>query len=150
VGFHQGVDHYVLRESGACLQLNTEHSPLREIDMNSKIKTDDWSRVAFLTATVLASVLVGSSAFADDQVRTETVNFQDLDVNTPAGLKQLYGRIRAAAERVCQGLDIPDLVAKACIRKAESDAIEKVNLPLLTAYYQIKTGRPTQTLSANR
>jgi UrcA family protein len=130
--------------------LNTEHSPPQEIDMNSNIKTDSWFRLGFLTAMVLAGVLVVSGAFAEDQVRSETVNFKDLDVNTPAGLKELYGRIHAAAQRVCQGLDIPDLVEKACIRKAESEAIEKVNLPLLTAYYEIKTGRPTQTLSANR
>jgi UrcA family protein len=118
--------------------------------MISNIKTTNWSRVASLTAMMLAGVLIGSSALADEQVRTETVNFQDLDLTTPAGIRQLYGRIHAAAERVCEGDHIPDLIAKACIRKAETEGIEKVNLPLLTAYYQIKTGRATQTLSANR
>ena len=122
--------------------------------MNSNIKTDSWGPLAFSTAMVLACVLVASSAFADDQVRTETVNFQDLNVDTPAGVKALYGRIHAAAQRVCPKPDIRDLApmarAKACITKAESEAIEKVNLPVLTAYYQIKTGGPTQRLSANR
>lgn len=118
--------------------------------MNSNSKAGSWSLRSLLTGMVLAGVSIVSSAYADDRVRTETVIFQDLDVNTPAGLKELYGRIHVAAQRVCQGLDIPDLVEKACIRKAEREAIEKVNLPLLTAYYQIKTGRLTQTLSANR
>jgi UrcA family protein len=101
---------------------------------------------------LLACALAASTAFADDQVvRTETVHFQDLDVDTPAGVNALYGRIQAAAERVCfQPNARLELLEAACERKAEAQAVEKLNVPLLTAYYRVKTGRPTHTLSANR
>lgn len=122
--------------------------------MNSNVKTDSWAPVAFSTAMLLACVLVVSHAYADDEARSETVKFADLNVGTPAGVETLYGRIHAAAQRVCPEPDIRELAhmarAKACITKAESEAIEKVNLPLLTAYYQKKTGSQPERLSANR
>jgi hypothetical protein len=36
------------------------------------------------------------------------------------------------------------------MKKAENDAIGKVNVPLLTAFYQQKTGQQPQTITANR
>jgi hypothetical protein len=37
-----------------------------------------------------------------------------------------------------------------CVTKAESEAIGKLNLPLLTAFYQNKTGSRSPTFTANR
>jgi UrcA family protein len=119
--------------------------------MNSNIKTESWAPRAFSTAMVLACVLAASSAFAEDQVRTETVPFQDLNVNTTAGVKALYGRIHSAAQRVCSESDkMLQGRASACTKRAEAQAVEQLDLPQLTAYYQIKTGGHTQALSANR
>jgi UrcA family protein len=119
--------------------------------MNSNIKTGSRAPLAVSLAVVVACVLGVSNAFADDQVRTETVNVQDVNVNSPAGVKALYGRIHSAAQRVCSESDhMLQGRARACAKRAEAQAVEKLNLPTLTAYYQIKTGNNTPALSASR
>jgi UrcA family protein len=106
--------------------------------MNSNIK----SRIPLALATVISLTWVwgASNAFADEQVRSERVKFSDLNVETQEGVQALYGRIHAAAKRVCAESD-PVLKAAvgACISKADGNAIAKLNLPQLTAYYKIKT-----------
>jgi UrcA family protein len=117
--------------------------------MNSSIKTRIPLSIA--TAILLSCVWGAPSAFADEPVRTERVKFHDLNVETPEGVQALYGRIHAAAKRVCSESDpVLRAAASACARKAEGDAIEKLNLSQLTAYYKIKTGDRTQPLVAAR
>jgi UrcA family protein len=106
---------------------------------------------AYCAAILLTSVLAVSNALADEQVRTETVKFQDLRVDTPAGVEALYKRIHSAAARVCSQNDpVMRAAAGSCARSAEAKAIEKVNQPLLTAYYRMKTGDHTETITARR
>jgi UrcA family protein len=122
-----------------------------EIIMNSNIKTPNRIALALSTATLLTCVWAASNAFADEQVRSETVKFQDLNVNTPEGAQALYGRIHAAAKRVCYVSDsVLEQASAACARKAEGDAIQKLNMSQLTAYYKIKTGGHTPLLVAAR
>jgi UrcA family protein len=122
-----------------------------EITMNSNVKTANRIPLAFSAAMLLACVWVVSPASAGEQLRSETVKFQDLNMNTPEGVQALYGRIHAAAWRVCASSDpIQQLGASDCARKAEAKAIETANLPQLTAFYRVKTGDRTQPLSANR
>jgi UrcA family protein len=110
--------------------------------MNSNIKTRIPLAVA--AAMLLTCMWGASSAIADEQVRSETVKFHDLNVDTPDGVRALYGRIHAAAKRVCSESD-PALreAAGFCERKAEANAIGKLNLSQLTAYYKIKTETKT-------
>nr|UXE45292.1 hypothetical protein Hi04_10k_c4606_00008 [uncultured bacterium] len=118
--------------------------------MNSRVTTAN--RVS-LAATLLACVWAISTAFAGEQVRSLTVKFPDLDVNTSEGVQALYGRIHAAAWRVCSTTSSDPIFqygARDCARKAEAKAIETVNLPQLTAFYRMKTGDHSQTLSASR
>lgn len=73
-----------------------------------------------------------------------TVSYRDLDLSTPEGAKALYGRIQRAAKQVCgyAGADmIEQSIWNSCYRNAISDAVGKVNSPLLTA---VHTGRPPQ------
>jgi UrcA family protein len=98
----------------------------------------------------LACGLVAVDAHAGDDVRSETVKFADLNVGTPAGAEALYVRIHAAARDVCQQPGGELQAAKTCMRRAESDAIGKVNAPLLTSFYQKKTGSIPQTIIASR
>jgi UrcA family protein len=119
--------------------------------MNSNIKTGSRTLLAVSSAVVLACVFGASNAFADDQIRVETVKFQDVNVRSPAGIVTLYQRIHAAAKRVCSESDkMRQTEAVACARKAETHAIEELDLPLLIAYHQAKTGGGTQPLSASR
>jgi UrcA family protein len=118
--------------------------------MKSNVKTDNRIILACATAMWLACALVASNAYADDQVRSETVKFADLNLGSSAGVEALYGRIHAAARRVCEQPAGALASRRACMTKAESEAIGKVNVSLLTAYYQKKTGSLPQALIANR
>ena len=116
--------------------------------MNSNVKSDNRTIVG-ATALWLACVLVAFNAHAGDS-RSETVKFADLNLGSPAGVEALYGRIHAAARRVCDQPAGELAATRACMTKAESEAIGKVNVPLLTAFYQKKTGSHPQTITANR
>lgn len=118
--------------------------------MNSNVKTLNRTVLAYATAMWLACGLVASNAYADDQARTETVRFGDLNVSTPAGAEALYGRIHAAARRVCEQPTGNLAGIRSCVTKAESEAIGKLSLPMLTAYYEKKTGNHPQVFTANR
>ena len=121
--------------------------------MNSSVKTAKPLPLAFSAAMLLACVWAISTAFAGEQVRSETVKFPDLDVNTSEGVQTLYGRIHAAAWRVCSTSSTDPLFqlgARKCARNAEAKAIETLSLPQLTAFYRTKIGNQSQPLSASR
>jgi UrcA family protein len=118
--------------------------------MNSNVKCVNRTTLGYAVAMALASVLVASNAHADEPVRSETVKFADLDLGTSAGVEALYTRIHAAARRVCDQLAGEQAAVGGCMTKAESSAIGRVNTPLLTAFYQKKTGTQPQTITANR
>src|SRR5579871_1804243 len=100
--------------------------------------------LTLITAMLLAFA-VTTGAQADEQVRSETVKFPDLNMDSPAGVQTLYDRIHAAAKRVCSESDpILRLAQASCARKAEAGAIQKLALPQLTAFYQAKTGNKTE------
>jgi UrcA family protein len=119
--------------------------------MNTNVQTINKAAIlAYAAATLLACVLVASRASADEQLRSETVKFQDLNLSTPAGAEALYNRIHAAARHVCADPFGWQPTVIACVKKAEGTAIGKVNQPLLTSYYRTKTGDRTGPLTANR
>jgi UrcA family protein len=100
---------------------------------------------------LLACALVASNAFAGEQVRTETIKFQDLNVGASAGAEALYSRIHAAARHVCSSSgEWAQINEVRCITKAEARAVEKLNLPLLTVTYRMKHGGGTAVFAANR
>jgi UrcA family protein len=117
--------------------------------MSSNVKTLSRVPLALTTAMLLAFGAV-SSAHANEQVRSETVKFGDLNVGTPSGVQALYERIHWAAKRVCSESDpLQQSAARSCTAKAEARAIQNLSLPQLTAFYQMKTGQ-AQPLIANR
>jgi UrcA family protein len=122
--------------------------------MNSNAKTKNMNFLARSALMLVACILLASNASADDQiVRTVTVTYTDLNVDTPAGVQALYGRIHSAAKRVCfdSSKHLEDQVAvDACAERAEAQAVKKLNLPTLTAYYQMKTSNHTTTRVATR
>ena len=121
--------------------------------MNSSVKIVNRMPPAFSAAMLLACAWVVSTAFAGEQLRSETVRFQDLNMSTSEGVQALYRRIHAAAWRVCWNTSSDPIVqaaARECAKKAEANAIGTVNLPQLTAFYRTKTGNHAEPLSASR
>jgi UrcA family protein len=110
------------------------------------------NRVSLALATaVLFAFAAASTVPANEQARSETVKFTDLNVDSPAGVQALYDRIHAAAKRVCSDSDPLQHVAEvSCSRKAEARAIEKLSLPQLTAFYKTLSTGQSQPLIANR
>jgi UrcA family protein len=117
--------------------------------MNSNVTSYNRSRFGFAAAACLTCVLFSFNAHASDS-RSETVKFADLNLGSQAGVEALYGRIHAAAWRVCDQPAGELRAVSSCMRKAESEAIGKVNVPLLTAFYQKKTGNTPPTITASR
>jgi len=117
--------------------------------MKSNVRSLNRSTFGYAAAAFLTCVLFAFNAHAGDS-RSETVKFADLDLGTPAGVEALYGRIHAAAWRVCRQPAGEFQATRVCTARAESEAIGKVNVPLLTAFYQKKTGSHPQTITANR
>jgi UrcA family protein len=117
--------------------------------MKSKFQTVDRPILAYAAALWLACGLVASNVHAGDS-RSETVKFADLNLSSPAGVEALYGRIHAAAWRVCEQPAGELAAVGRCIRKTEAEAIGKVNVPALTAFYQTKTGSFPKTVTAHR
>jgi UrcA family protein len=120
--------------------------------MNTKL--ENAIHATFLAGTFVISLFIVGTAFAnspDSDVRSESVKFEDLNLQSDAGVAALYQRIHAAARRVCDqpgeaGLS-SSYAIQSCEEKAESRAIMKVNLPALSAFYQKKSGRPVPVLA---
>ena len=117
--------------------------------MNSNVKPDNRTILVCAAALWLACGLVATNASAGD-ARSETVKFADLNLSSQAGVEALYARIHAAARRVCEQPAGEWAAVTKCMTKAEGEAIGKVKAPLLTAFYDKKTGGHPQTITANR
>jgi UrcA family protein len=77
-----------------------------------------------------------------------SVHYQDLNLNSTAGAKVLYLRIREAAHRVCGDVNSRHLeeasAAKACVDRAIMASIRAVNSPQLTRTANTQ-GYPVET-----
>jgi UrcA family protein len=104
------------------------------------IQTHNPIRIAAAVA-LFAALTAGAHAADVPQVH---VNYADLNVNTAAGAKVLYQRIRGAADLVCGVADTRELArlsrAQACAAHAIAEAVDAVNSPVLTAVAEVKTG----------
>ena len=114
---------------------------------DTKTKSQIFSACTAAVMSLLCTLLV-AIAF----IPKETVNFQDLNIDSPAGAAALYQRLHAAARHVCFAEWDKDPVkvrrAEACANEVESRAVSRLNVAELTAYYQIKR-REDLTLTAS-
>jgi UrcA family protein len=96
---------------------------------------------AVMTATAAAAPAVADGL--GDAV-SDHVKYGDLDLTHPAGVNELYNRIRMASKVVCAQLSGRELVDvqlyNACFTSAMSHAVADVKQPALTALYLEKTG----------
>jgi UrcA family protein len=79
-----------------------------------------------------------------------SVRFDDLNLSSPAGVQALYVRIQWAAVAVCgpseiTGTRIVSRAWKDCVSSSIREAVLKVNLPPLTAYYAKHLREPSFT-----
>jgi len=97
----------------------------------------------FSACTAAAMSLMCTLLVAIAFIPKETVKFQDLNINDPAGAAALYQRLHAAAQRVCftewDKNPIKVQRAEACANLAESRAVNQLDVAELTAYYQTKS-----------
>jgi UrcA family protein len=104
-------------------------------------KADVMSAWTVLGTALVACTLFAGSVAAKDQEFTVSyrVSTQGLDPSQPAGARELFSRLRHAAQVVCtHGMRVdlkPVTDENACYENALADAIRSVNLPLLTQVY---------------
>ena len=96
---------------------------------------------AVMTATVAAAPAVADGV---GNAVSDHVKYGDLDLTHPAGVNELYNRIRLASNSVCAQLSGHELVEvqlyNACFTNAMSNAVVDVKQPALTALYLEKAG----------
>jgi UrcA family protein len=117
--------------------------------MKTDVKIFSRPVLGYAAALLLACGLVASNAHAND-ARSETVKFADLNLGSAEGVAALYGRIHSAAKRVCEQPAGELAAVRGCVTKTEAEAVGKVNVPSLTAFYQAKNGTPSKTIIATR
>ena len=96
---------------------------------------------AISCATISAKALADQPAVAEvRELVTYPVGYSDLDVSKLKGARILYLRIRHAAETLCESAATwGTKEGEACVRKAVDDAVARVNVPLLTEYYELRS-----------
>lgn len=87
------------------------------------------------TATLTCGTAAAGTADAAPQ---RVVSFGDLNLDSPAGVKTLYGRLNSAARAVCRPASAAPYVlwaqSRKCTHNALSDAVATIDNPNLTAY----------------
>jgi UrcA family protein len=89
-----------------------------------------------------ASSLATADALVN--VKSEVVRYDDIRLISPVGAAVLFGRLRTAALLACGGpINGPPQLARqqrtdACVRDAVAKAVNDVNHPVLTQYYETR------------
>jgi UrcA family protein len=103
-----------------------------------------------IPCTVLAVLLspIGSAAAAirsSYEVVTRTVSFADLDLTNSKGVATLYGRIKSAADKVCESSEPTSLqtlaYVRSCTKRAIAQAVRDVNSFGLTTFHLATTNQ---------
>jgi UrcA family protein len=92
-----------------------------------------------LIAACVAVAASGNARAAAADAPTVKVRYADLNLATEQGSLALYGRIVAAAQKVCAPEDLRDLqavaAARGCRQEAISQAVRAVHSPMLASVY---------------
>ena len=107
----------------------------------------------FATCAAAGMSLMCTFGVASAFVPKETVKFQDLNINSRAGVAALHQRLHAAAQHVCYAEWDRNPVkvqrAETCANEAEARAVSQLHVAGLTAYYQMNTDRQLLTRIAS-
>jgi len=99
---------------------------------------------AWVALLALASAAAGANPEDTEDVQSENVNYEDLNLTTLAGVTLLYSRIERAARLVCGPNTDQSRMGqwKTCYRLAVAAAVARVNNPMLTAVHDSRTAPP--------
>ena len=94
-------------------------------------------------ALTLGGLMFAGSGIALAQSQPdEVVHFNDLNLNTPAGVHELASRIETAAWQVCMDVVPPsstgpgNIAKTRCQETVTKETVDKVNIPALTSMFQ--------------
>lgn len=86
-----------------------------------------------------------SASESNGEALTKVVSYADLNLNSTAGARTLYGRLRTAATAVCAPLRGNSLRERMnwrdCFNPALARSVAEIDEPTLTAYYLNETGK---------
>jgi UrcA family protein len=110
--------------------------------MTTTIKSQSQSIASVIAASLvmLSWAVCSAQALADDIViSAKRVSYGDLNLDTEAGAKMLYRRLRQAAGEVCTSFENTDAVLRAswsaCYQNAMNSAVAFVNKPRVTVLH---------------
>ena len=95
-----------------------------------------------LAAHSAGSVIVEADTITDDDAPSMSVSYAGLDLNDPAGMHTLYGRLKVAARLVCGGdisgvREVQRIFAhRACVDDALDSAIDSIDNDALTTLHK--------------
>ena len=99
--------------------------------------------IPLAAALALGGVMCASSGIALAQSQSdEVVRFNDLNLNTPAGIHELANRIETAAWQVCVDVIPPrstgpsNIANTRCQEAVTKETVDKVNIPALTSMFE--------------
>ena len=117
--------------------------------MNNAHKTASLARI--VPSLLIGTALLVGNAFAADPATalpSVTVKFEDLNLQSAAGIAALYKRIHVAARNVCAlpdgdiSMDVHALELT-CAVETESRTIDRMHVEALSAYHRQRTGTPS-------
>jgi UrcA family protein len=111
--------------------------------MKTSLTRHNRTRLVMIAAGIAFLGLAGASNAAQPnffESQRMTVSYADLNIESAAGIKALYGRLQFAARRVCAPFDdgqhrTGDFHFRVCFRDALGSAVAKINKPTLTAMH---------------
>lgn len=105
-------------------------------------------RALVASLAVCLSLAVPVTRAADEAPRNSMVQFADLNLTHPKGVKELYERITWAAGQVCRDADGRRLEEQErfrnCVRESIGRAVVAVGNPALAAFHEAKAGSSTK------
>jgi UrcA family protein len=100
------------------------------------IRTKLYAALCVLFGSAAVGTPWTSAQASEQPPPSKVVKFADLDIQTAAGAKILYQRIRLAANQVCEPVGHDPVMREStptCVSTAIDNAVRKVNAPYLTA-----------------
>jgi UrcA family protein len=103
-----------------------------------------------LGAAVAVLSLAAAAAYADttsvNHSPTQVVRYKDLNLDHPRDVARLFSRISSAADRACGPSSFggypKSTVYQNCYSDAVARAVERVDQPALTAYFERRSSEP--------